>query len=117
MFNLLPTDTVFYDLFEDMSRHIITSAEMPPPLYRGISRISLGHPAKSARKNMPPTNSPTRRSTGSTAPSSPRSIARTSTRSSATWTTSSTASTRWPSGSRCFTSRRWSRRSSSRRTC
>ena len=40
MFNLLPKDTVFYDLFEEMSRHIITSAECLRALTRNFPNIA-----------------------------------------------------------------------------
>src|SRR5947209_11599175 len=40
MFNLLPKDTVFYDLFEEMSRHIITSAECLRTLTRNFPDIA-----------------------------------------------------------------------------
>src|SRR5215469_10716626 len=40
MFNLLPRDTVFYDLFEGMSRHVVRSAEDLRQLAMGFPDIS-----------------------------------------------------------------------------
>ena len=40
MFNLLPRDTVFYDLFEGMSRHVVSSAEHLRQLARKFPDIT-----------------------------------------------------------------------------
>jgi len=40
MFNLLPRDTVFYDLFEGMSRHVVRSAEDLRQLARNFPDIA-----------------------------------------------------------------------------
>src|SRR5215212_1524603 len=40
MFNLLPKDTVFFDLFEDIARHIVSSAEHLRKLTKKFPDIS-----------------------------------------------------------------------------
>ena len=49
MFNLLPRDTVFYDLFEGMSRHVVRSAEDLRQLGAELSRYYPAHPTNSRR--------------------------------------------------------------------
>src|SRR4028118_24356 len=41
MFNLMPKDTVFFDLFEGMSRHAVKSAEHLRQLAKGFPDIAV----------------------------------------------------------------------------
>src|SRR5437773_2475856 len=43
MINLLPKDTVFFDLFEGLSRHAVSSAEHLRQMVRGFPAIEIHH--------------------------------------------------------------------------
>ena len=106
MINLLPKDTVFLRPFENIVRACCRRPPSTCVTWRdnfpnGPADIQqIRHCRTRGRRAAR-----TRRWSGSTAPSSPRSIAKTFMSWSAGSTTSSTRSTRWPSDSRFITSK------------
>ena len=102
MFNLLPKDTVFFDLFEDLAA---TSSPRPSTCdsWRGIFPTSTADIQRIREEEHAADElahqALDRLDRTFITPVRPRRHPR---RWSASWTTSSTTSTRWPSGFRCI---------------